>query len=171
VLSKEKQNFIKALADENGRVDPQALIAAARDPSCILHKDFEWDVHKAAQKHWADRACELIRFVKLEVRIDRKTIVAPYYVADPQRETRKTSYVELARGANDRELADAIFREELGRISQAISRAQKVAKVLGLNNDLKRLAAAVAALQIKIVKPKPKRGADKRNQDNRSLTA
>jgi hypothetical protein len=149
LLSREKQDFLKSLADVDGRIDPEAVIDAARNPACVLHKDFEWDVSRAAQKHWVHRACELIRFVKLEVRISKQTIVSPYYVVDPEREKKTTTYLELTRASHDRELAEQVLRAELDRIAQCVQRAQKIALVLGMAADLKRLLKDVTALQTK----------------------
>lgn len=53
----------------NGRLDPQDVIEASRDPGAPLHPAFEWDDAKAAVEHRREQAKYLIRSV--EVVIDR----------------------------------------------------------------------------------------------------
>lgn len=47
--------------DSGGALTTTAVYEAAMDPDSPLHEEFEWDVEKAAQAHWRDRAGNLIR--------------------------------------------------------------------------------------------------------------
>ena len=40
----------------NGIVTPEAIVEDAKDPESPLHDEFEWDVEKAAYRHWKARA-------------------------------------------------------------------------------------------------------------------
>jgi hypothetical protein len=45
------------------------MLADAKKPSSPLHKYFDWDVERAAEKHWLQRASYLIRSVAVEIRV------------------------------------------------------------------------------------------------------
>lgn len=66
---KDKQAAIKAL-ERNGRVDPNDLIRAARDPEHACHGDFTWDIEQAAAERWRDQARHLIQQCKFEVIVE-----------------------------------------------------------------------------------------------------
>ena len=56
---------IAELGDEhNGEIRPRHLWQAARNnPDHPAHKHFEWDVEKAAKRHWDDQARSIIRAI------------------------------------------------------------------------------------------------------------
>src|SRR4029077_8454198 len=139
MISKEKADYITSLADDNGYINPKRVIEAARDPVSPIHTDFEWDAETAAEQHWLDQARTLIRFVKLNVQIHSRTVVAPYYVVDPERPLHSKRYVELTIAGRNKEVAQQVLLAELDRIAAAIRRAQQIADVLGLSDELERL--------------------------------
>jgi hypothetical protein len=139
MISKEKADFIRSLADPNGHISPSNVIAAARDPASPIHGDFEWNVGAAAEQYWLDQARTLIRFVKVEVQIERRTVVAPYYVPDPERPANSSRYIELTVAGLNAEMARSIVIAELDRLALGIRRAQKIAAVLGLSEMLDAL--------------------------------
>lgn len=147
MISQDKADFIRSLADADGHVDPDVVVAAAQDPRCILHDEFSWDLEEAAKQCWRDRAQALIRYVKLEIRISRQTIVAPFYVCDPIRPPKSRRYVELTIAGRDRDIAQQILTAELDRIVAAVRRAQQIAAVLGLQDELESLLEQVSSLK------------------------
>ena len=147
MISKQKSDFIRSLAFADGHIDPNRVIEAARDPSCIIHDEFDWDIDSAAQKHWVDQAQSLIRFVKLEVIIERQTVIAPYYVPDPLRPPKSRNYLELTIAGRDRAIAQQVLIAELDRIAAAIKRAKEIAAVLGLTDELDTLLGDVHVLR------------------------
>jgi hypothetical protein len=146
MLSAEKARFVRSLGD-GGYIEPAAVVEAARDPKCILHDEFEWDIRAAAEAHWLDTARSLIRFVRLETTTEPSKTMAPFYVIDPARPPRSNRYVELNRAARDREVAERVLADEVDRIVQAIRRAQSVAGVLGLGDKLADLLDNVNLLR------------------------
>lgn len=68
----DKEKAIRAL-EKGGKVDPNALISAARSPRHPCHEDFTWDVEEAARERWRDQARELIRKVHFEVQVEDAT--------------------------------------------------------------------------------------------------
>lgn len=61
--------------DQDGLIQPEAVVEAAKDPDSPLHKYFEWDVALAARAHWLARARHLIARYTV-VRVDE----GPKYV-------------------------------------------------------------------------------------------
>src|SRR4051794_38416660 len=90
-----KKREIEACQDGRGRVTPDAVIEAAKNPKSALHGEFEWDVTKAAYQHWTDTARRLIREVRLVVTYEDIRIAAPYYIADPG--TDESSYIQTSK--------------------------------------------------------------------------
>src|SRR4029077_20904761 len=147
MISKEKADYITSLADDNGYINPKRVIEAARDPASPIHIDFEWDVKTAAEQHWLDQARTLIRFVKLNVQISNVTVVAPYYVPDPDRPQQSKRYIELTIAGRNTEMARQVLLAELDRIASAIRRAQQIATVLGLSEELEQLLDDVTSIK------------------------
>jgi hypothetical protein len=139
VINKQKTDAIRALADENGYIEPRDVVAIARDPASPLHDEFEWDVHAAAEAYWIDEAKRLIRLVKIEITIDEKVIRSVAYVVDPDRPPQSRRYVDLTVAATHRAMAQEILFAEMERVTAAIRRAQEVATVLGLRSQLDML--------------------------------
>lgn len=56
--------YLEELKDENdGLLQPDTVWQAARDPSSPIHDEFEWDMEKAAARHWRQRARNLMNHV------------------------------------------------------------------------------------------------------------
>jgi hypothetical protein len=147
MISESEALHIRTLANIDGDILPATVVADARDPKSPIHHKFNWNVQEAAMEHWLDTAQGLIRFVKLRVEIDRRTVVAPFYVVKPNREPRSHRYVELTIASRDRDMAFAIMIAECDRIAAAIRRAQEVCHVLGLRDELDELLADAAAIR------------------------
>jgi hypothetical protein len=169
MISKAKADFIRTLADATGHIEPGRVVAAARPADSIIHDEFNWDPNAAAMNHWMDTARGLIRFVKLEVMIERQTVIAPYYVPDPEREPKSKRYCSLNSATRDAALAKSILLAELDRIVQLIRRAQQIAAVLGLADELAELLDNVTELKTAAErkaeeeeKKKPKAGGKRR---------
>jgi hypothetical protein len=58
---------LDAVAKANGgRIEPEAVVEAARDPANHLNKHFEWNDTKAAAAHRLEQARGIIRIVRVE---------------------------------------------------------------------------------------------------------
>jgi hypothetical protein len=58
---------LHALEARDGRIQPQAVVDAARDPGSPLHALFEWDDSKAAEAHRIQTASTIIRSITYRV--------------------------------------------------------------------------------------------------------
>jgi hypothetical protein len=160
MLAKEKAAVIRSLTDDDGYIEPAAVVEEARDERSPLHSEFEWDDTRAAELHRLDTARSLIRFVRLEVEVEETTVLAPYYVTDPMRPPKTPQrYVELTRVARDREVAARVLNDELDRILAAIRRATNVAAALGMSAELSAMLREVERVRLTAaakVKPRAK---------------
>lgn len=163
MISADKADLIRSLADPDGYIEPSAVITEARSPRSLLHEDFNWNVQEAAEAHWLETARRLIRFVKLHITIQHREISCVHYVVDPERPPKSKRFIDLTIAAQHRNMAQQILLDEMERITAAVRRAQQVAMVLGLSAQLDALLqdihAVIAAAEIKRTKTKAKKRA------------
>ena len=138
---------LEALRERNGRITPQAVVQAAKNPKSVLHSQFGWDDRKEASLRRLDRARELItHYVTVTVIYKSEKITAPYYVRDPRAAPAEQGYMALVGPEMDRANATTTILSEFDRCSGAISRARRIAHVLdsqhpGLAGQLEELLA------------------------------
>lgn len=143
-LAEQKAAAIRKIA-RDGRVDPQDVIAAARDPKNVLHREFIWDDRKAADAYRLDRARQLIREVKLEISYREITLAAPYFISDPGSDI--PSYIETKRIARSGTQARRVLADELARIKGAINRGRSLAIAFNLQLYFDALLDQTIALE------------------------
>lgn len=132
-----KKRAIAACKDSKGKLTPSAVIEAAKDPTSVLHGEFEWDLEKAAYQQWTDTARRLIREVQLVVEYQDVKVVAPFYIADQTSDD--ASYVETARVARKAMVARQALNDEIARIKGAVHRAMSMAAVFGLVSNFEQM--------------------------------
>ena len=132
-----KAEAIAACKDTRGRIRPEAVVEAARNPDSVLHDEFEWNIGEAAQKYWVSRARELIREVKLVITYEDRRVVAPYYVSDPSDD--ESSYIETTRIARKANLAKQTIVDEMARIKAAIHRASSLATIFNMTSTFEQM--------------------------------
>lgn len=167
MIDQKKSDFIRSLADADGHIEPRHVVDAARDSKSPIHENFPWDVNVAAEQRWLDIARELIRFVKLQITVENHTIVAPYYVPDPERPPRSQRYVQLTMAARDRALAQQIMIDEMDRIAAAIRRAQHAAIVLDMSEWLENMLRDVTTIKTKTERTKDLKARDRKGRGKR----
>jgi hypothetical protein len=163
-LTLQQITFVRSQADKGGHIEPDHLVEAARDPASPIHDQFEWNDRRAGELYRRDQAQQIIRMVKVEIEIEDRTLVIPYYVSDPDRPVGSHRYVEIDRAARNHETARSVMLDEMRRISAAINRARGVAAALGLDALLDELFRQVAGVVTKI-DPPPPRGRRRRRPD------
>lgn len=62
-----RQALLEIAADNGGALSPQTIVEVARNPSSVLHEEFEWDDGIAADAYRLAQAGMLVRRVKLTV--------------------------------------------------------------------------------------------------------
>ena len=132
------------LAEENGGVlTPSMVVEDAKDRDSPLHDQFEWNLRAAAMQRWLDRARELIRSVRIDVRTDTSVVRVPAYVRDPRADDRSQGYVGTASLRTDADLARVAIVREFARAAAALRRAKDLAAALG---EDARVDAAIGAV-------------------------
>jgi hypothetical protein len=138
----------RALArlEKQGRLTPQEVVDAARNPKSPLHSYFTWNVREAAAMQWLEQARELIRSVKMEVVTTEFRVRFPKYVHDPASDPNQ-GYVSIAKLRTERDLARELVQREFTNAGAALARAKHLATALGLADQISELEAAVIALR------------------------
>lgn len=138
---------LKALEDQQGRLTPQKVVDAARDPDSPLHAEFIWDDAVAAEKHRLDKARRLLR-IKMTYRHRHHEFKLPNYIRDPDVARDKQGYVQTLRLASDADRAHAALVGEFKRAAMHLKRAREIAIGLELEEheiaDLEQRAIALS---------------------------
>jgi len=136
-----------ALADiaKKGRLTPDGVLEAARDPAHPLHGHFDWDNESAGHSWRIEQARKLIRSVRVTVVFETDTLAAPFYVRDPSAE-RAQGYVSVETARKEPENARAIMRYEFERAITHCNRAVAVAAAVGVEPQAKKIVGQIQAL-------------------------
>ena len=141
----EVANVLRTLESETGRLDPELVVDAARDPTSPLHPFFEWDDSEAARQHRIGQARQLIRRVRIDVTVHDVPLQVVRYV--PDREDGVNSYRDILRVRGDADIARAVIVDEMARVAKAARRAKSVAAVLGVASDIDQIEVLAAIVQ------------------------
>ena len=139
------------LEQDNGHLDPNDVIEAAKSPGSPLHSYFEWDDSTAAAKYRLDQARALIRSVKIEVTIHDVPLSCVGYVRDPEADADIAGYRNVVKLRSEEDAARAVIMDEMKRVSAAISRAKAVAAVLGMADDVAKIDDAVRSFSGRMI--------------------
>lgn len=88
---------------QNGRLDQESVLTAARKPKSPLHPHFEWDDSKAAEKYRLDQAGHLIRCITVTVEKPAGGEVPVRAFVNVKREEDR-SYTSIQHALSDEEL-------------------------------------------------------------------
>ena len=126
---------LQALSDfHEGKLTPEIVYRAALDPESPLHKEFEWDLQKAAKEHWLNTARKLIQSVRVEIRTEKITVKVPAYLRDTEVEPYEQGYTTLAVAKSDEDRKRDVLLHELMRLRGYIERVRGIAMAFGLQN-------------------------------------
>lgn len=144
----------------NGLLTPEAVVAAAHSPKSVLHKYFEWDAKRAAQKYWVFQAREVIKCIQYHVTTegeDEECVRVDTFVSvDNNGELPKAvtgrGYVRLETAVttptfSDQILQDALrdatlFRERYKRFSEVVTVLKPVFVAIDAVNKEQRKRAS-----------------------------
>lgn len=126
----DKEAAIRAL-EKNGRVDPNDLISAAKHRSHPCHRDFTWDVERAAEERWRDQARYLIRKCRFEVTFEDVTSPVVQYVASNSEESVFLSLPKMKGKAAVRETMQVELDSLLGNVARVRGIANSKQNILG----------------------------------------
>jgi hypothetical protein len=139
-------------ARRGGYIEPDDVIADARNPDSPLHGQFEWDVERAAMEHWRNIARKLIASVQIERVINEKTVEVVAYVRDPEKRGNEQGYVDVTILADRKDLARTALVAEFDRAEAALRRALAIAEALDLQEDVELLLRGIGLTRTKATK-------------------
>lgn len=135
---------IRSLEDTHGRLTPDAVLEAARDPESPLHECFTWNDSVAAHEHRLDQARRLITSVTLQVTYNRINLDVPSYIRDPAAQPHQQGYRNVLRVRSETEMAREALVQEMARAGALLRRARQLALVLEVEDQIDALEAQVA---------------------------
>lgn len=137
MVARRLEHIAKA---NGGRVTPEAVLSEAANPKSPLHDQFEWDDSKAAQAYRLDQARELIRSVRVDIKVDHRIVSTVRYVRDPSAGAEQ-GYVDVAKLRNSEDLSRDALAAELDQVKARMDRARSLAAVFGLERDIDQFIA------------------------------
>lgn len=136
-----------------GRLTPAAVVADARDPKSVLHRNagFQWDLRKAAYRQWIEHARTLIADAVVVVR-DRNdlTFESHAFVRNATLSPREQGYVSVLALRKDKREARLAMNYELKRLISYVERVEGIAKTLGLSSMVRAVLEDLLRLQEKL---------------------
>ena len=143
---KAKVDRLRWLYESNdNRLEPEGVVADAADPDSPLHDAFVWDDTKAAQEYRLTQARELIRHVRIEVVLTKRSVVVPFYLSDGN-EQAESGYETIEDVGRDAEKSKQVFLRELRAVQGHLERADSIGGAIGYEGSLKRAVSCVNAL-------------------------
>lgn len=144
-----KREWLLSLPDKNGRITPDDVVEAAKDPSSTGHKWFPWDDKAAAHQHRLDLARAMLS-LRVTVRSAAGVAVSvPIFVRDPARPPSVQGYI-----ATDKVVAGdyrvAVMDLELSRVEGLLSRVEDIAVAFDLVDDVREVLARVNSLRARV---------------------
>jgi hypothetical protein len=160
-MSSKRTEAIQAALEQirkrhKGRITRKMVVDAARRKDSPLHRYFEWNDTKAAEKYRLDQAQELITRYVVVVVVDKAVkVTVPLYVSDPRAMTKDGGYVAITSEEITRNDAQQIVLTELGRCESSVARARSVAGALnarfpGLSAQLQRMLEELINMRQKL---------------------
>lgn len=134
--------------ESDGRLTPDAVVAAASDPQSPLHNRFEWDDSKAAHQFRLEQARTLIRGVKMLVTTETRTLSTVCYVHDPAADGQ--GYVSVQQLRAEPENAREALRTEFARAASCLQRAEDLAEAFGMREVVAQASRKVASVRKRI---------------------
>jgi hypothetical protein len=139
--------------EKAGRLTPSRVLADAKKKTSPLHSlSWDWNLQRAAVKHWLTVAREVIRSVQIEHHSTVTSFQAPFYVRDEALPPTEEGYVSTVVLKKDKAASRRTVIQELQRAESALNRARHVAATLGLANEIDQLILRVTGLQAVVEK-------------------
>lgn len=147
------------LKNRDGRLTPRAVVADAQKRNSPLHRHggFQWDIHKAAYRHWLDRARTLIASVDYIFHVDHRTLIVPFYSRDPRLPTNQQGYVSFDELQSNDALASESIDSQLVVALGVLHRVLNMATALGLRDRVMQAIEQIRDLRRRVRKTPRKR--------------
>lgn len=147
--NKKLNEWLASLEDERGRLTPEEVIEAARDPESPGHVYFDWDDSTAAHK-WRLTQARNILSVRVVIQTSNASFKAPRYVHDPSVGPAQQMYVSTRHARTDDELKRDIIYNEMVRIESLLERVMTLSAYFNVQDEVQGVVNTVRQLQLKI---------------------
>ena len=134
------------------RLTPERVLEDARSETSPLHDLFDWDVEKAARRHWLDRSREIIGAFRVSVEVKKTIHVIPRYVEDPDKLPGAQGYVSMDAVKQDDMLARRVLIAECNRVIGAVTRARGIAAAVDMQDAFEDLLRRVVGIRERVEK-------------------
>jgi hypothetical protein len=148
-LTQEQIAAVHALEDENGNVFPHQVLKAAKDKTNPLHALYDWDIKRAAEKHWLHQSRLILGAVTILVTTQEFTYKSSAYVSSGTGD----GYRNVMVLKNDPNAGTEILIHCLETSAGHLKRALTLAIPLGLSDDIDRLITQVMSV-VRVVQRK-----------------
>lgn len=133
--------------ESDGRITPDNVVDAARNPKSPLHDQFEWDDSAAAHGFRLEQARRLIRSITVVITHEQSVLRVPTWVRDPAMGGSEQGYVSVLKLSTEPENAARAIASELARVDSCLERTERIASVLGLLREVKATRKRVAKMR------------------------
>lgn len=134
--------FIEKLEEKHGEVTPKVIVDASRKKNAPLHRCFEWDDTKAAERYRETQAAALLR--NLTVTVEPIADETPKTVRAFVKATeKKGSYISVISALSNEHLRESLLQSALAELREF---QKKYADL----QELSEVFAAASALQARI---------------------
>ena len=140
------------LADDQGRLTPDTILADAANEESPLHNEFEWDDSKAGHLYRVEQARRLIPSVKLVIETAEVKIDVSIYVRDPDANSTDQGYRNILKVKSESEVAREMLLQEVRRTSECLNRAIGYAAHFGLSEGVAKIQRAVEKFKAVVAK-------------------
>lgn len=148
-LTDEQVEALRAIETDGRKLQPRAVIEAARDKKNPLHPLFEWNVKAAAERDWMHTAREIIGAVTILITTTTHSIKAPAYVRDPAAgQEQGYQHTEVLRRDPEQARESLLYTLEVA--AGHLRRAFDLASAVGLETEIDQLLARVMGVQRQI---------------------
>ncbi len=139
---------MEELKARNGTVLEAAdVVKKARSKKSAMHDEFDWNDSTAAHQHRLDQARSLIRVIRVESVVHKKTISTVKYVRHPDLESGYVSTVDVAK---DADLAHGVLVDEFKRAAAALRRARELAIVFSMEGEVDAATETIDLMRTRV---------------------
>ena len=146
--------------ERQGRLTPEEVLEDARREDSPLHDLYDWDMTRAAERHWLDRTREIIRVGRVVVHTETQSYMLPRYTRDPDAAPGEQGYLSLDALRVDPGVARRALIAEFERVASALRRARTLAGGLDLEDQVASLLERVVGLQALAAAVQPEGGVE-----------
>jgi hypothetical protein len=146
-IAKPLLEALRRLEDGHGRLVPEDVVEAAREPSSPLHGYFTWDDTEAAARYRLDQARTLIRSVRYERQTTTHTVRVVGYARDPDAGPREQGYRSTEKLRDDHDAAIRTLISYMAHASAVLVKAQELATALGIEASIDPVLAEVVKVR------------------------